>query len=248
MISPPSEPKRADHPSPPSRHGVIIGASLLALVGVASAPPRPATAADHTDAPLAMEEHAADLSDLYAWHTERGTLVVVLTFASLLTPGDATVYDANAVYVIHVDNTADQGEKADWTDNDNDNVSDLRIQVRFGQNNLGDWGVQLLDVPGADGPIEGPVDTVLTSGSATAIAGYFDDPFFFDFEGFVATRDNLLDDADPIDVAFSGIIGDTVDFFAGTNAMAIVVELDLATVLDENPDNFLQLWATSGTL
>ena len=225
-----------------------VGTLLLAFGSIAFAPSILATAADHSDAPLTQADEAADLSDLYAWHTDRGTLVVVLTFDALQSPGETPSYDADTVYVIHVDNTGDQAEKQDYLDNNNDNESDIRIQARFGQNNLEDWGVQFLGVPGADEPIVGPVETVLTSGSATVIAGRFDDPFFFDFEGYINTRTNLLDDADPFDVAFSGLTGVTVDFFAETNAMAIVVELDLATVLDENPDNFLQLWATSGTL
>ena len=37
-----------------------------------------------------------------------------------------------------------------------------------------------------------------------------------------------------------------VDFFAGTNVMAIVAEIDAATTVDENTDNYLQIWATTG--
>jgi hypothetical protein len=228
----------------------VLGALLLVLVGTTSAPPRPATAADHVDAPLTADIHAADLADLYAWHTERGTIVMVLTFGSLLVPGDAPVYDSDTVYVIHIDNTADPLEKADFTDNDNDNLADVRIHVRFGQNDHGDWGVQWNGVPGADDEtFDGPVQTPLANGTATVIAGHFDDPFFFDFEGFVTTRDNLLDDADPFDFAFASIVaGAPVDFFAGTNAMAIVLEVDAGTTMADNPDGFLQIWATSGTL
>ncbi len=245
----PSETKRALLWSSGTRRGAL-GVLLLALVGTTSAPPRPATAADHADAPLTADDRAADLADLYAWHTDRGTIVMVLTFGSLLGPGEAPVYDSDTIYVIHIDNTADPGEKADFTDNDNDNQADIRIHVRFGQNDLGDWGVQWNGVPGADDEtFDGPVQTALASGTATVIAGHFDDPFFFDLEGFVTTRDNLLDDADPFDFAFASIVGGApVDFFAGTNAMAIVVEVDAATTMARNPDGFLQIWATSGTL
>jgi len=40
----------------------------------------------------------------------------------------------------------------------------------------------------------------------------------------------------------------TTRSFAGTNAMAIVVELDASTTVGANADDFLQIWATSGTL
>lgn len=212
--------------------------------------PQEVTAADHTDAPLTQADAAADIADLYAWHTDRGTIVVVMTFAGLRGPGDDPVYTTDTLYTIHIDNTADPAEKAQYTDNDNDNVSDIDINVRFGQNNLGEWGVQFNDVPGADdATFDGAVQTELSNGSATAIAGNFDDPFFFDFEGFVATSANLVDDADPFDIAFASIVaGAPVDAFAGTNVMAIVVEFDAATAVDGNADNYVQIWASTGVL
>lgn len=240
--------------SKPSRNGRSAHAGksavvALALGGALVCVGDPAVAADHTDAPLTADDHAADLADLYAWHTDRGTVVAVLTFAPLLAPGDAPVYDADVVYVIHIDNTASPAERAQYTDNDNDNASDIRIQARFGQNDQGDWGVQLIDVPGSEGTFEGPVETTLTSGSARAMAGMFDDPFFFDLEGFLATRTNLMSAANPDDFAFASLTaGAAVDTFAGTNTMAIVVELDAAIAVGGNPSSYLQLWATSGSL
>jgi hypothetical protein len=224
-----------------------LGAAAL-LAGAVQLQPQEVTAADHADAPLTADDTAADIADVYAWHTDRGTLVVVMTFAGLRAAGDAPVYDPDTLYTIHIDNTADAAEKAQYTDNDNDNVSDIQINVRFGQNNLEEWGVQFNGVPGAeDTTFDGPVQTTLSNGTATVIAGDFDDPFFFDFEGFLATRDNLLDPADPLDIGFASIVaGAPVDFFAGTNVMAIVVEVDAATAVDENADNFIQIWATTG--
>jgi hypothetical protein len=224
------------------------GAALVA--GAVQLQPQEVTAADHVDAPLTADDTAADIADVYAWHTDRGTLVVIMTFAALRSPGDAPVYDTDALYTIHIDNTANPALATNWLDNDNDNVSDIQIHVRFGQNNLGDWGVQFNNVPGAaDATFDGPVQQTIVNGAATVTAGLFDDPFFFDFEGFVATRDNLLDPANPLDVAFSSIVGGgPVDFFAGTNTMAIVVEMDAAAAVNENANNFVQIWATSGVL
>lgn len=224
-----------------------LGVTAL-FAGAVQLQPQEVTAADHADAPLTAEDTAGDIADVYGWYTERGTTVLVMTFAGLRAPGDDPVYDPDTLYTIHIDNTADEAEKAQYTDNDNDNESDIRINVRFGQNNVEEWGVQFSGVPGADDEtFDGPVQTALPNGTATVIAGNFDDPFFFDFEGFVATRDNLLDPAEAGDIGFASIVaGAPVDFFAGTNVMAIVVEIDTALTFDENADNLIQVWATTG--
>jgi Domain of unknown function (DUF4331) len=226
-----------------------LGATAL-FAGAVQLQPQEVTAADHADAPATELAVAADIADVYAWHTARGTIVMVMTFAGLRAGGDDPVYDPDVLYTIHVDNTADPDEKQDFTDNDNDNESDIQIAVRFGQNNIDEWGVQFNGVPGADDTtFDGPVQTDLTNGTATVIAGDFEDPFFFDLDGFRATRDNLLDDADPLDVAFASVVGaGPVDFFAGLNVMAIIVEVDAPTVVDGNADNFVQIWATTGVL
>jgi hypothetical protein len=226
----------------------ITALGVTALVAAAvQLEPQEVTAADHNDAPLTMEDNAADIADVYAWTTANDTIVVVMTFAGLRAPGDEVPYDSDTLYTIHIDNTADQGEKLDFTDNDNDNESDIRINVRFGQNGLDEWGVQFNGVPGADDDtFDGPVQEAITNGGATVIAGNFDDPFFFDFEGFVMTRDNLLDPADPLDVAFAGATSEPVDAFAGTNVAGIVVEIPIGPTVDRNPDNFIQIWATTG--
>lgn len=225
----------------------ITALGLTALVaGAVQLEPKEVTAADHNDAPLTIENQAADIADVYAWYTENDTTVIAMTFAGLRAPGEEVPYDSSILYTIHIDNTADQAEKADFTDNDNDNESDIQIHVRFGQNDLGEWGVQFLGVPGAgDEPIVGPVQEVLTAGDATVIAGNFDDPFFFDFDGFAATRDNLLDPKDPLDIAFGGPAAPN-DSFAMTNVGAIVVEIPTGATVDRNPDNFIQIWATTG--
>jgi hypothetical protein len=226
-----------------------LGATALVAAAV-QLQPQEVTAADHADAPLTEGDVAADIADVYAWHTEGGTIVMVMTFAGLRASGDDPVYDPDTLYTLHIDNTADPVEKIDYLDNDNDNESDIQINVRFGQNNLEEWGVQFNGVPGADdATFDGAVQTELTNGSATVIAGDFDDPFFFDLQGFRDTRDNLIDDADPFDVAFASVVaGAPVDFFAGLNVMAIIVEIDAAATVDGNADNFVQIWATTGVL
>lgn len=202
---------------------------------------------DHVDAPVTAGDTAADLGDLYAWH-DGATIVVVLTYSPLLAPLDASVYDDEVLYTICIDNTGTAAEALDYLDNDADNACDIPIYVRMGQDMAGDWGVEVQDLPGATGTFSGPVEQILDGGGGTrAMVGQFDDPFFFDLEGYIATVQNMLDDSDPFDLAFSTLVsGATSDTLAGTNTMAIVLELDQTAAAAGN--DFVQIWATTGRL
>lgn len=190
-----------------------------------------------TDDPL------ADIADLYAWHTEDGTIVVILTFNGLQAAGGDPTFDPDVLYTINIDNTGNPANKASLMAADNDNMADHQIHVRFGENQLGEWGVQVENLPGSDGTFVGAVETELPGGGATrAYAGVFEDPFFFDLEGFNMTRDNLLDNADPADIAFDS----TRDTFAMTNVNAIVLEMDAVETVNGNADEWIQIWATTG--
>ncbi|NVB39351.1 DUF4331 family protein [Pseudenhygromyxa sp. WMMC2535] len=178
-----------------------------------------AQGADHTDSPAAAADSAVDLADFYAWHTESDHLVLAVNFAGLASPGADATYDAEALYGFHVDR-------------DQDGVSDHDIWIRFGQNGAGEWGVQVSGLPGED-PLVGPVDTVLTSDAGSmAFAGPREDPFFFDFEGFLATLDTETLAFDP-----------TRDSFAGTNVTSIVIETGLDGVADGSTN--IDVWATA---
>jgi Domain of unknown function (DUF4331) len=232
-----------------------LGAALL----VAAALPlgSQVNAADHRDAPGTMADRYADLNDVYAWYNmDNDTFVVVVTFNPLLAP-DAPVTDSynpdelpNVLYTIHIDNdSVPLADASDWDNQDGTTFgSDIQVQVRFGQNGLEEWGFQVENLPGATDTLVGPVDEVLTDGTASATAGIFDDPFFFDLDGFFATRDNLdMVDDDPADLGFRSLAGElNNDSFAGVNTMAIVLEMDASATLGGNPDNFVQIWATSG--
>ena len=89
----------------------------------------PAFAADHAEAPGTQADPAADIADLYAWHSDSGTVTFVLTFAGLTPAGGDATYDPDAIYQIHIDNNAD-------------NMPDHTISFRFGQSDDGAWGVQ----------------------------------------------------------------------------------------------------------
>lgn len=176
-------------------------------------------AADHADAPASTDDPAADLTDVYAWHTD-DRVVVAVGFSGLAEAGIPANYDRDVLYTINVDNNADD-------------IADHEVYVRFGQNEGGDWGVQVENLPGATGTIAGPVETELDAGLGLRVfAGLRDDAFFFDLDGFKMT-------------AMSGDLSfdNTRDTFAGTNITLMVVEMSRDAVAGGS-DN-LQIWATT---
>lgn len=239
----------------PRRLATSLGPAGLVALALASG--SRVDAADHRDAPGTTADPFADLNDLYAWYKpDTDTIVVVLTFNPLLAP-DAPVemtYNVDelpgVLYTIHIDNdSAPVTNASQWDSQDASTYdSEIDIHVRFGTNALGEWGVWVQNLPGAADDIIGPVEQPLTDGNTSAIAGVFDDPFFFDLTGFNNTLANLDDDMQgPGDLAFRSLLADSNNNdFAGVNTMAIVLEMDAAAALGDNPDSFLQIWATSG--
>lgn len=189
--------------------------TLLAALGLTGT----ALAADHGEAPAAFADPPADIADFYAWHTANGTIVAVITVQPLAASGDDAMYDADVLYGVHIDT-------------DLDTSPDTDIWVRFGQDSEGNWGVQAEGLPGASGTVSGAVETVLEDGNTKVWAGMRDDPFFFDAEGY----GNTLSTGS---VAFTG-----ADFFAGLNALAIVLEFDTAATV--GAEHQIQTWATTG--
>lgn len=175
-------------------------------------------AGDHVEAPALLMDLAADIGDIYAWHTDDGNLVLALTWAGYGLRMDPAVYDADVLYSFHFDTNAD-------------NEADMSIHARFGTNDAGEWGVQIFDLPGASEPLEGPVETMLEADGVKAWAGLRDDPFFFDKEGY----NNTLE---------SGTLSFDAgrDFAVLQNTTAMVVELPLSSI----SDGAFSVWATTG--
>lgn len=182
-------------------------------------------AADHLDPPTRTDpavdttaDRAADIADVYAWHTA-DKLIIAMTFSG---PQATTVeanYDRDVLYQINISN---DGNKA---------TTEFPIEVRFGK--AGDLtGVQFRNVPGTNGPIEGPVETDLTRDGVIARAGLFDDPFFFDLQGFKDTRSTGT-------LAFDK----TRNFFKGQNLTAIVLEIPRTAVA--NGTNPIAVWGST---
>ena len=75
--------------------------------------------------------------------------------------------------------------------------------------------------------------TTATGGGLTVFAGRRDDPFFFDLARFNEIRMGMA-------TAFRD---PGVDTFAGSNALAIVVELPASTVVGASPS--IRVWGTT---
>ena len=180
-----------------------------------------AFAADHIDGPNAAADPAADISDVFAWQ-EDGRVYAILNFAAVNATIDSGFYDADVLYGIHIDD-----------DGNADNGAERDVWIRFGQDAVGNWGVQVSNFPGAGVPVVGPVEQVISAPGGRIYAGARNDPFFFDFDGFNATVNTGT-------LQFDG----TVDFFAGNNATSIVLDMD-ANVLDANGDVLINVWGTS---
>ena len=169
----------------------------------------PGTAADHLDPPSrtnvgTMSDTAADIADVFIWNNA-STVTVAVTGAGPKEAGLPATYDRDVVYRVHLSN-----DGVATTD-------EAVIDVRYGRDAAGNWGVQFAGVPGATAPLAGPVQTVLTDGTIKAEAGLFDDPFFFDLQGFNDTK-----------ATGTLSIRNDRNFFAGKNDTAFVVDFSLA--------------------
>ena len=188
---------------------LVAGAAVAVCAGVLVLPGASNRAADHLDPPTRTDpvldpvpDVPADIADIFAWHTGN-TVKVIVTFGGPSSVTQPASFDRNVLYKILISTDAP-------TD-----TPEVVIRARFGPGQKpNEWGVRIEGVPGVNGAIEGPVDTDLVKDGVTARAGLFDEPFFFDLQGFRETR------------ALSAIrFVNTRNFFDGNNDTAIVLEI-----------------------
>lgn len=202
----------------------LMGAAALAL----SASDRRAVAADHLDPPTRTDpafdttaDRAADIADVYVWHTAEN-LVIALTFAGPAPPGEAAVYDRDVLYTINISN---RGAPTD---------PEVQIRFRFGQDAAGASGVEITGLPDGGPPLVGPVETTLSRNGILARAGLYDDPFFFDLQGFRET-------------GATGTLSfvSSRNFFAASNDTALVVQIPRSQI---ETGEELNIWATAARI
>ncbi len=197
-----------------------------------------AMAADHTESPAATADRAADIADLFVFDPAdtSGRLVVVLTYGgdSSFNPlaGDQDFYcDRDVLYSVHLDDTANNGADAYASA-----TPDVTMNIRMASSGNGSCNVRFENVPGAGNRFEGRVgngtDIIQSSSGLNGFVGTADDPFFFDFQGFVDTLNTGA-------LAFDN----TRDAFAGRNLSAIAFEIDESAIGSSGTE--YRVWATS---
>lgn len=200
----------------------LLSAAALTL----SATDWRASAADHFDSPPRTDplvsprpDLAADIADIYVWR-QNDNLVLAYTFAGPQPLDRPPTYDRDVLYTVNISNA---GFPTD---------PEIQIRFRFGRDAAGNVGVEVTGLPDGGGPLVGPVEQTLSRGGILTRAGLYDDPFFFDLQGFRETRS-------------TGTLSFRSDrsFFTGQNDTAMVLQIPLSQV--RNGDNRLDVWVTS---
>jgi hypothetical protein len=200
--------------------------AALALTALAFVGNRIVIAADHFDPPARVGttvgntiDIAADIADLYAFY-DADNVYIALSFAGPADPAIPATYDRNVLYTINVSNA---GARTD---------AEVPIEVRFGFDGIFP-GIRVTGLPG--GTITGPVETNLTAANGVVVrAGLFDDPFFFDQQGFLETRQTGT-------LAFNN----QRNTFAGRNDTFITFSIPRSLIDRGQP---LDIWATTARI
>lgn len=212
-----------------------LAAALLALS------PYAAFAADHADAPGSTRDPSTDITDVFIFR-EGGRMVGAICFGGAPVPrarvdGPTGRFDPDALFTYNIDL-------------DGDAIPEHRIYIRFGRNSKGEAGVQIENLPGAGSQfVAGPVERVITSASGLRFyAGLRDDPFFFDFQGFVATIGSFNSTDKPKGSLF---FDPSRDSFSRRNLTAIVFEMDASLIVPRpgsSSNKLIRVWASGDRL
>jgi hypothetical protein len=176
-------------------------------------------AADHLEAPIVAQDGRIDINDVYLFQspTNPANSVYIMTInpaAGILSP---TSFHPKADYVFNIDN-------------DGNNVADVKYLIQFGT--LGSNGEQTVRVRQVGGSIKvsgrGTTgQTINLSNGGKVLASLFDDPFFFDLQAF---RDQVKGAGG----SRTFCDANAVDFFAGFQTNAIVLEVPSAAFMGSN--------------
>ncbi len=204
--------------------GVLLAIPLAIMTAETFAP-----AADHLDPPTRTDpaqdttpDAPADIADVYAWHTD-SKVIIAMTFSGPQATTLPATYDRDVLYTINISNGPDKS------------VPTIPVSIRFGRDTAASgtqFGVKISGLPGVSGDLVGPVETNLTKDGVIARVGLFDDPFFFDLQGFRATTSTGTLTFDK-----------NRNFFAGQNLTAIVLEIPRDRIA--NGSNRIGIWGTT---
>lgn len=190
----------------------LIRPMLAAVTALSLVLPGAALAADHLDGAAVSANGAADINDLYVFQGS-DPANTVLSFDVNPAAGviSGTTFDPGIEYVINVDT-------------DGDAVEDVVYSITFAAEAGGTqaYTVTKDGAPYATG-VTGTNSTIATGGQV--FAGLVDDPFYFDLDGFKTFKASILDPDAAVDASLICDNDPDVNFFAGFNASAIVLEV-----------------------
>jgi hypothetical protein len=214
-------------------------ASALGLGVVWGTVPR-VQGADHGDAPLASNDTAADINDVYAFldPNDNNQVVLILTFRGFIPAGENAnfgQFDPRILYAYELETTGDA-------------VADIAIGVTFNRQTSRTAPqtatVLAVRLPGFTPLFTFTARTTISSTAAAAtpqdvqtdaatgiqfFAGMTDDPFFFDIPGFGRFTASVLAGATDVSQLTRGR-----DSFAGYNTMAIALRIPSTTLTTGN--------------
>ena len=184
----------------------------------------PALAADHLDSPSVQAEPAADINDLYAFVAPDDPAKIILIMTVFPQAGADAAFSDAVNYDFHV------SRMADGTDRD--------IRCTF-------EAAGTFACAGPSGAAaSGNVGETAEGDSIKVFAGLRDDPFFFDLQAF-QNAVGANPEANPF-CALAPDAGGNGDFFAGLNALSIVLEVRKDIFLqDEAANQHLAIWAST---
>jgi hypothetical protein len=211
----------------PWSRGRVIAWSLLLATTAALGLTRWIKASDHKDSALLAADAAADIADLYTFRSPMNPdhVVLVMTVSGLIPPAEAstTYFDPNVLYQWKIDNKGDAVE---------DRVLQAHVTGPGGHQEMHFRlvdGVKPREIEDEDEDrlspkiptvrvTTGPTPIIAMKHGIKAFAGVRDDPFFFDLVQF---KKIIAGQA-------TSFRNPGIDSFAGTNVLAIVVELPSA--------------------
>ncbi len=185
----------------------LAAAGTALVVLTLGAAPFFTSAADHLDAPIVKNNHALDITDIYAFDGANSkNTVLVVDVAPLVGVISGTSFSTSGSYRMNLDTNGDF-------------VADTVYTTTFSAGNRDHKQAVTLKRNGTTIASGYTGNTIMVDGGGKLFAGQRDDPFFFDLDGYNQLKDSGYTDA-------SGLTDDPgTDFFAGTNILAIVLEL-----------------------
>lgn len=182
--------------------------TLAITVGLMNCPTH---AADHLDSPSVGADGRVDINDLFAFQSPSNpnNTVLIMTVNPLAGVLSDTSFHSSATYEFHIDN-------------DGDAISDLSYTLYFNRPRRGRQNMLMLDGNGSIIASGKTGQTISFTGGGMLRADLFEDPFFFDLDGF---NDGFN---------FTGS-----DFFAGADVTAIVLEVPSSSLNGPN----IAVWA-----